>query len=213
MQKVKRSNRKEHRRSESYHHGDLRAALVRAADEILADQGVEGFSLREAARRAGVSPAAPAHHFGSAAGLLSEVAVLGFEELNKYLAVDTAMTPTQRLWMQGIGYVRFALTYPGRFHLMFRRDLLSQDHAALLEAGERTLAQLEHTIRAIRSLADDQALDAETRIAVLAAWSMVHGFAHLALDGKLASMHAGTRLDGLLETVLPEMLRSQWPDS
>lgn len=210
---MKRTSRPEERPAERYHHGDLKAALIQAADEILAEQGVEGFTLREAARRAGVSPAAPSHHFGSSAGLLSEVAVLGFDALAKHLHVDASQgTPTQRLRMQGIGYVRFALTYPGRFHLMFRRDLLSPDHAALHEAGERTMAQLEDTIRAMHSIPPDQPLPPPARAELFAAWSMVHGFAHLVLDGKLAHLHAGATTDDLLASVLPEMLQSQWPD-
>lgn len=212
--KVEQSRRTEASHSEPYHHGDLKAALIHSTDEILAEQGLEGFSLRKAARRAGVSPAAPAYHFGSAIGLLSEVAVLGFEELAIHLNVgDTQTTPEERLRMQGIGYVRFALTYPGRFHLMFRRDLLSDEHAALQEAGERALMQLEDTIRAIRSIPDDQPLAPEARAMLLATWSMVHGFAHLVLDGKLAHMYAGATSDDLLTSVLPEMLLSQWPDS
>ena len=212
MTQDKRSRAKA-RPVERYHHGDLKTALIEAADRILAEHGVQGFSLREAARRAGVSPAAPAHHFGGAAGLLSEVAILGFEELVKYLDVDPAVgTPAQRLRMQGVGYVRFALTYPGRFHLMFRHDLLSHDHAALQAAGDSALMQLEHTIRAIRSLPPEELLDASARAELLAAWSAVHGFAHLALDGKLAPLHAGTSPDHLLTEVLPKMLENRWPD-
>lgn len=195
-----------------YHHGDLRAALIRAADEILAEHGVEGFSLREAARRAGVSPAAPTHHFGGSAGLLSEVAVLGFEELTRHLQVGDEGTPTQRLWKQGVGYVRFALTHPGRFHLMFRKDLISAEHVALHEAGNRALAQLEETIRAMRTIPPGQPLDTQAHAVLLATWSMVHGFAYLALDGKLAYMHPGATPEDLLTGVLPEMLRSQWPE-
>src|SRR5260370_38273616 len=70
---------------EGFHHGSLHEALVAAADAVLTERGVEGFTLREAARRAGVSPAAPAHHFGSATGLLTEVAIRGFEELGHRL--------------------------------------------------------------------------------------------------------------------------------
>ena len=199
----------EERLPDRYHHGDLKTALIRAADEVLAERGLEGFSLREAARRAGVSAAAPAHHFGGAAGLLSEVAVLGFEELAKNLQVEASQgTPTQRLRLQGMGYVRFATTYPGRFQLMFRRDLLSPDHSALQEAGARSLAQLEETIRAMRSIPAQQPLDPPARAALLATWSTVHGFARLALDGKLAHMNAGATLDDLLRQVL----ESQWPD-
>ncbi|MGO1068915.1 TetR/AcrR family transcriptional regulator [Lysobacter sp. CA199] len=218
MNTVKMTQAKPNRRKtspvERYHHGDLKTALIEAADRILAEHGVAGFSLREAARRAGVSPAAPAHHFGSAAGLLSEVAILGFEELAHCLDVDPAAgTPTQRMRMQGVGYVRFALTYPGRFHLMFRHDLLSPDHAALQAAGDRTLMQLEQTIRAMRSLPPQQPLDASARAELLAAWSMVHGFAHLALDGKLAQLHADAPSSDLLSEVLPKMLENRWPDA
>lgn len=214
MMKSKRKGRSEGP-SGRYHHGDLKTALIQAADEILMEQGLEGFSLREAARRAGVSSAAPAHHFGDAAGLLSEVAVLGFKALAKQLQVDPSRgTPTQRLRKQGVGYVRFALAYPGRFQLMFRHDLLSPDHLALQEAGERTLAQLEATIHAMHSMQPHQPLDSHARAALLAAWSMVHGFAHLALDGKLTNpnLHGSMVPDDLLTDVLPKMLESQWPD-
>ena len=70
-----------------YHHGHLRDALIRAADELLAERGLEGFTLRETARRAGVSPAAPSHHFGGTAGLLTEVAALGYQELARRLMI------------------------------------------------------------------------------------------------------------------------------
>ncbi|MGH8080202.1 MAG: TetR/AcrR family transcriptional regulator [Lysobacter sp.] len=169
--------------------------------------------MREAARRAGVSPAAPAHHFGDAAGLLSEVALLGFEALAEHLQVDpTQGTPLQRLRMQGVGYVRFALTYPGRFQLMFRRDRLSADNAALQAAGERTLMQLEQSIRAIHGIPPQQPLDASARAQQLATWSMVHGFAHLALDGKLSQLHPGAPLIDLAQNVVPELFESLWPD-
>ena len=71
---------------DGYHHRGLRLALINAADAILRERGIEGFTLREAARRAGVSAAAPGHHFGNSAGLLTEVAILGFEELTRFLA-------------------------------------------------------------------------------------------------------------------------------
>ena len=199
--------------TDRYHHGDLRAALIRAADEILTEEGLEGFSLRAAARRAGVSVAAPAHHFGSAAGLLSEVAMLGFLDLAEYLRVPTdTMSPAGRLRAQGLGYVRFALAQPGRFHLMFRRDLLDEQHPGLLEAGGRALDRLEGTVRARHQVAEGDALSDALRSEVLSAWSLVHGFAHLLLDGKLSHLYAGMAPADLLEKVLPPMLQAQWPD-
>lgn len=196
-----------------YHHGDLRTALIAATDQLLARGGLEAFSLREAAKIAGVSAAAPAHHFGGAAGLLSEVAALGFTELAANLEIKQGgLTPAQRLRRQGLGYVRFAAAHPGRFQLMFRRDLLSEEHEGLREAGDRALGHLEKTIRLQRGLEVDESLDAGARAAVLAAWSLVHGFAHLLLDGKLAHLEEGASDAALMERVLPAVLRDIWPD-
>ena len=210
---MKKTTRRK-RPAQHYHHGDLRAALIAAADEILAEHGLEGFSLRATARRAGVSIAAPAHHFGTATGLLSEVAALGFDALTKHLDVDAPeATPTQRLRLQCKGYVQFALAYPGRFHLMFRCDLLDDEHEGLWEAAGKSLAQMERTVRAKHSLAANDPLDAAARTTLLAAWSIVHGFAHLALDGKLAHMHETEEApDEVLDRALTDMLLSQWPD-
>ncbi|MBF6023404.1 TetR/AcrR family transcriptional regulator [Lysobacter niastensis] len=196
-----------------YHHGDLRAALIQATDAILSENGVEGFTLREAARRAGVSAAAPAYHFGSSAGLLSEVAALGFDQLAAHLEVDPEKgSPTQRLRQQGVGYVRFALSHPGRFQLMFRRDLLSAEHEGLKAAGDRAFGQLVSAIRSMHGIPADQPLSPGERAEVLAAWSLVHGFARLALDTELSHLHQGANNQELLETVLPRILESQWPD-
>ena len=91
-----------------YHHGALREALIDATESLLAEKGPESFSLREVARRAGVSPAAPAHHFGDASGLLTVVATLGFEGLAAALREAEARggrDPRARLREQGAAYV------------------------------------------------------------------------------------------------------------
>lgn len=199
---------------EGYHHGDLRDALIRATDAILADRGLEGFSLREAARRAHVSPAAPAHHFGSSAGLLTEVAILGFQELARHISIEkSAGSPVERLKKQGVGYVRFALAFPGRFHLMFRHDLLLADDERLDAASEQAWAAIAPTIRALRTLPDDAELDAPAHAMMLAVWSTVHGFAHLALDGKFSRIEPNATADYLLGDLLPLMLETLWPES
>lgn len=196
-----------------YHHGNLRAALIVAADRVLAEEGLEGFSLRKAAKRAGVSATAPMHHFGGAAGLLSEVALLGFEELDRHLSAETCGTkPVQRLRLQGIGYVRFAVSFPGRFRLMFRKDLLDPDHRLLRETSDRAAARLEETVRAMLSLSDQEQAEGADRALMLAAWSLVHGFAQLLLDGKFGDPGDGKLVDHLVEDVLPKVLESQWPD-
>ena len=108
-----------------YHHGDLRQKLIGATEALILERGVDGFSLREVARRAGVSPAAPAHHFGDTKGLLSEVALLGFRDFGDALHeadLRGGENPKKRLDEQGKAYVTFALKNPARFTLMFRRD-------------------------------------------------------------------------------------------
>lgn len=100
----------------SYHHGDLRATLIKAADNIITEGGIEAFSLRAAAQRAGVSPGAPAHHFGSAKGLLTEVALLAFDRLDGYIEEvghsDDVVTDVRAL---SLAFVTFALDQPGHF--------------------------------------------------------------------------------------------------
>lgn len=199
---------------DSYHHGTLRDALIRATDEILAERGAGGFTLREAARRAGVSAAAPAHHFGSAAGLLTEVAIAGFEDLTRTLrdAGGDEASPAKRLRAQGVGYVRFAMAHPGRFGLMFRHDLLLSDDARLQAAGKAALAEVEASVRAYSGKAAASADDPTVRALVLGAWSTVHGFAQLALDGKLAAMAHARTLGEFVSDELPNMLMEIWPD-
>ena len=122
-----------------YHHGDLRQALIDATEALLAERGPDGFSLREVARRAGVSPAAPAHHFGDAAGLLTAVSALAFEGLTQALREGDARggdDPLARLREQGVGYIGFALRYPGRFRLMFRGAVLREDDPLKQTAGQ-----------------------------------------------------------------------------
>ena len=194
-----------------YHHGDLREALIRAADELLAERGLEGFTLRETARRAGVSPAAPSHHFGGSAGLLSEIAALGYAELARRLgtAGETG-TPAERLKAQGIAYVRFALDFPGRFHLMFRHDMLIVGAPSLEKASTAAWEALEKTVLALRGQPETAELDAEGEATLIGIWSTTHGFAHLTLDKKLARItECGSDAD-ILDTLLPSIIDALW---
>lgn len=194
-----------------YHHGDLRDALIRAADELLAERGLEGFTLRETARRAGVSPAAPSHHFGGTAGLLTEVAALGWAELARRLAIagDTGST-AERLKAQGAAYVRFAVEFPGRFHLMFRHDMLLRDQPSLDRATGEAWNALERTVRALRGQKEGEELDAEGEAMLIGIWSTAHGFAHLTLDKKLSRMaECGSDTD-MLDTLFPSIIDTLW---
>ncbi|WP_343715572.1 TetR/AcrR family transcriptional regulator [Inquilinus sp.] len=199
---------------ERYHHGDLQRALIAATEAILTERGVEGFTLREAARRAGVSAAAPAHHFGSAAGLLTEVALLGFETLTRFLRdgmAEGGTDPAARLRGQGLGYVRFARAHPARFLLMFRKDRLNWQDGRLRAAGQRAFAELEDAVRAYRGIPAGGPLDRAALTTVLAAWSVVHGFAHLALDGKFDGVGEGHGIGPVNDAILAEMVAGLWP--
>ena len=194
---------------EAYHHGALRDALIAATESLIAERGAQGFSLREVARRSGVSPAAPAHHFGDASGLLAAVAKLAFDQLTEALEAGNARggnDPLERLCEQGVGYVGFALAWPGRFALMFRVDLLTRDEA-LAASGHAAYRVLEDGIRDLYGLARGAPLEPAQQHALRATWSMVHGFAHLVLAGQFdANLPRGGRAALVRQAVAP-MLR------
>ncbi|WP_067461980.1 TetR/AcrR family transcriptional regulator [Nocardia amamiensis] len=161
---------------DSYHHGDLRAALLAAAAERIAADGVDALSLRNLARHAGVSHAAPAHHFGDRAGLLTALATEGFE-----LLAERLEQAAEDLREVAVAYIRFALEYPGHFDVMYRHSLLHADDPKLQAARERSGTALRSGVSAIQpehSRKHQQAMQ-------LAAWSLVHGFASLWREGAL----------------------------
>jgi len=194
----------------AYHHGDLREKLIAATESILEEKGVEGFSLREAARRVGVSPAAPAHHFGDVSGLLAEVAREGFAEFGRMLREadeSGGKDPVARLVAQGKAYVAFAMKRPARFKLMFQSDKIDFSRGDLPEIAADSFNTLERAIRALLKLPRDAPMTLEDYGALLATWSVVHGFSYLVLGHQLdrvAEPLGGGR--AILEKMLPAML-------
>lgn len=181
------AKRAEPRARPSYHHGDLRNALIEAGIAILAEGGSEALTLRAAAARAGVSHAAPAHHFGSLHGLLTAIATVGFERF--HAAIDHAMaqagaSPLERLRAAGRAYVGFAIDHPAIIQLMFSGPRLDWSNAALCVAADRAYGQLTEIVApAAEHLgATDEASRRELALMV---WSSVHGYAHLAIAGVL----------------------------
>ncbi len=162
-----------------YHHGDLPAALRAAAADLVAERGPHAFSLRETARRAGVSHGAPAHHFGSVQGLLTAVATEGFEYLAAALAqaAATATDPRDRLRACGHAYVRTAFAHPGHYAVMFAQDLCNPDDVALMEAGISAYGHLLATIETIR---DELNPDLDVETAATMVWSTMSGLVVLA---------------------------------
>lgn len=173
--------------TDRYHHGDLPNALRAAAVEVIDERGLGAFSLREVARRAGVSHTAPAHHFGDSRGLLTSLATEGFDAL--YATTSTAAAehqePVARLMAIGTVYVELARSHHAHCEVMFRPDLVDQDDPALQAAGLRAYGLLEDTVR---DLIRGEDLDVDLDDAVWLCWSAMQGL--VVLEPKIARLSA-----------------------
>src|SRR6516225_2692723 len=156
-----------------YHHGDLRQAMVRAAVDAIGQTGPAAMSLREVARRAGVSHAAAAYHFGDKAGLLTAVAAQGYRMLTQELR--NARDARGGFLEVGVAYVRFAVSHRAHFEVMYRPELYRPDDAEVREARAGAAVFLYGTTSP----------GAGQLAAGAAAWSLVHGLATLWLNGNL----------------------------
>ncbi len=166
-------------RPRPYHHGHLRAAAIEAAVAEVERVGAAGVSMREIARRAGVTHAALAYQFGDKAGLFTAVATEGFRLAAE--AIGPAATGPEGFMQGGMAYVMFALTHPGHYEVMFRPDLYGQDDPNLIEARDAAFAILYGSART--SLAAPPADDITG--VVVAGWSLSHGLATLWRSGNL----------------------------
>ena len=169
----------------AYHHGDLRRAVLDASLALLGEAGIEALSLREVARRAGVTHAAPYHHFHDKAGLLDALAEEGFACLRDAMleASLEVKRPGARLAAIGRAYVVYAVSHPAHFTVMFRpgRGQALARGLASREAYQVLVDQVVGCQRAgLAPAGDSEAL-------VLFAWSVVHGLASLSVDGALAT--------------------------
>ncbi|MEU2234324.1 TetR/AcrR family transcriptional regulator [Streptomyces vietnamensis] len=173
----------------TYHHGDLRQAILAAALDVIAAEGPGALSLRDLARRAGVSHAAPAHHFKDRTGLLTAIATQGYGLLAEALA------DAPDLRERGVRYVRFAVAHPAHFQVMFQPDLHRADDPELLAAKERAATELRAGVTALPAGTD------APRDTGVAAWSLAHGFATLLLtrnlDAPLGGRDPGEAFRGL----------------
>jgi AcrR family transcriptional regulator len=199
----------------SYHHGDLRQALIRSALEILSEAGVAGLSLRAAARRAKVSAMAPYRHFASKEALLASVAEYGFQQLGARFAVATTAAPDPRAGLAalGVAYVLFARDEPSLFKLMFGPTIEHKSaHPGMDEAGWACFDALRQAVEAAGYFDREPAL---TDVS-LACWSLVHGLSALIVDGRLADKDAGsaeavaTRLTRLMSEALAALGGTQF---
>ncbi|OAF11871.1 TetR/AcrR family transcriptional regulator [Bradyrhizobium neotropicale] len=201
-----------------YHHGALREALLEAAERVLERDGLAGLTLRAVAREAGVSHAAPTHHFGDLTGLVSELAAIGFRQFNEAMgsACKAAATSHERALARPKAYVGYAQAHPGMYGLMFRTERLDYSRPSLHEAAEASFAGLANAIGAMRQeQISGDALTLDQGAAIARAWSMVHGFTTLLLDGRLEDilgrLPKGTTAESLLEAMLKSTVVGKLP--
>jgi AcrR family transcriptional regulator len=188
-----------------YHHGDLRRALVDAALALIAEGELGTFSLREVARRAGVTPAAPYHHFKDKAGLLAAVAEEGFGALRGRLEAALASLPSAdlrgRFGALARAYLEFARAHPAHYRVMFLPQIKSrQEHPSVHAASDRTLEVLAKQVR--EAAPQTAAREAMTRTVLI--WSMGHGLASLWNDGVLDPKDLGSDR-ALLDAAVEQM--------
>lgn len=196
----------------TYHHGDLREALIKAADEIIAKEGIEGFSLRTAAERAGVSPAAPAHHFGNARGLLTEVAILAYERADQYLGqAGHSKDVVEDARAVSLAFISFALHHPGHFRLMFRNDLVDRSEPRLAAASKAPGMRLGRAVLAYRGRPEADPGSFNDAADMLCGLATLHGLTHLVLEEKAAHFFQGANAMNFVKDYLPKVVERLYP--
>jgi AcrR family transcriptional regulator len=173
--------------TDRYHHGDLPNALRRAAVDVIGERGLGGFSLREVARRAGVSHTAPAHHFGDVRGLLTSIATEGFDALTSatQAAIAGIDDPVERLNAIGVAYVELARTHPAHCEVMFRHDLIDEADESLTECGLEAYGVLERTVQEV---IDREGMHVPLDDAAWMCWSAMQGLVQL--ESRINEIHA-----------------------
>jgi AcrR family transcriptional regulator len=167
-----------------YHHGDLRAALRNAALSLIDQHGVKGLALSDAAHLAGVSVAAPYRHFKDKEALLAEIAEEGFVMFRDALARAAQTHPedkVKRLVEMGVAYVDFALHHRSHFKVMWEGGIAKANYPSMRQTADQAYLLLEEAVKNLHPrshISRQQAL-------VRAAWSLVHGYAMLTLEGEL----------------------------
>lgn len=179
----------------TYHHGDLRAACVHAAMELLDENGETALSLRAVARRAGVSAAAPYRHYADREALVSAVATVGYRELAERLAAahPSPLTPEQ-LASVAVAYVQFALQRPALFRIMFTEACDRDD--------DERVAATAAVSRYVRAIVERAYPQSDAEALATAIWALVHGLAFLHLDGKLETSTPSVVADRVSAAIL-----------
>ncbi len=176
----------------SRHQAELKTRLLEAAAGLLDEEGPSGLSLREVARRAGVSHAAPYNHFANKEALLATLAVDGWRALDQSMQDAQQMAspdPFEQLVATGLGYLRYALRHPASYKLMLQREFAAPDIAEeLMDCSTSPFERLLAAVRALRSQQGFSLDEGEVDTDGLVLWSLVHGMASLSIDAGLEGL-------------------------
>jgi AcrR family transcriptional regulator len=189
--------------------GDLADELLKAAAALVAERGPQRFSLREVARRARVSEAAPYWHFASKEALLAGVAEQGFTTLAALMAEvrRRVKDPHRQLQELGVAYVRFALTHPSHLRVMFGPEIHDKSaHPTLKVAAERAFGLLVSAIS--EGQRAGQLRDGDPEELAISAWALVHGLSALIIDGQLRRRVRNDREARRLATRVTKLLQN-----
>lgn len=171
------------------HDIDLPTALLEATEEILREDGLHKFTLREAARRAGVSHGAPAFHFRDVSGLLTAFAASGFKAMTELMTKYRGAAPkdpSSQLVAVGCAYIDYAISHRPQFQLMFRSDSIRLNDSAYEECSTRAFMQLQETMQPFLG---PNANQQEWKLKMILAWTAVHGFATLVLEKRFEKFY------------------------
>lgn len=203
---------------DTYHHGDLRTALVDAAETMIREDGIEGFSLRKVAKVAGVSPGAPAHHFAGVKALLTEVAIRSLEQLGHAIAArkpegNPKENPATMLREGLQTYVLFAKANPGLFLLQGRNDLVDYHEPRLQAAAYEAVSGLLDAAAAYTRVPAPRPSRPNMPPEIAAVIATAHGLAHLAVEGRFfLTLDKESPDRDFRDRLLPQIAAAAWPD-
>jgi AcrR family transcriptional regulator len=203
------------KRTNPYHHGDLKESLIASGIQILAKEGVKGLSLRAVAKLAGVSQTAPYRHFANKDALLAAIAEQGFRGLIQEVAAGIAKhrNPDRQLEAAGVHYFRFATTHPEHIKIMFGGLVdMGNDHAGLKKVSDEAFGQLVGLINDGQEAGSFR--QGNPVQSALAAWSMVHGLSLLLLNQHISHEAFGASSSEQLAKFCIQLLKEGWkPDN
>ena len=193
----------------TYHHGDLKNALIKAGVEILSKEGIEGLSLRKVALRAGVSHSAPYAHFPDKQSLIAAISTEGFNQL--YFKLDAAIladpkNPKKQLQQGARAYVQFALNNIDTFKIMFSGVLEKEkEYPAFVEISSKTFQRVVDVVQACQEVGIFHSTSAE--MMAVAVWGQVHGIISLALEGQIPhTVLEGHKLEDVVVFAIEQMV-------